>query len=1133
MKKRILGLLIMIATLLFGTALCLTACGEEDKAEYSVTVYSPEEEPLEGVTVSWLSGGKTAEKVKTGADGKATASLTPATYTIALADYYEGYSYTSASVSATQRNVNIELSAIMVRYSVAVTDKDGEPAEQVTATWTRKKDKVVAGSAETNGNGLATKELAYHEYIVTLSIPKPLSETNIYESPLTVNGNDPFVAFDLVEGHNVDYTVTVKSEGELLFKNQAVQVLSGDLLMYSGNTDDNGQCTFSLMQGHYSVTASSLPEGYTAAEGTLTPAILKTDVVLHSEIITSAPAQNKRYLMGDIFHDYTFTTSYEINGKIYSKSVSEILKDKQALIINNWGTGCSNCMLEMPDMQEVYEKYKDVIELVAVDNYPSSTGIDTEETIASYIQSAGYTFPAMRDVNGFTAKFGITGWPTTVIIDRYGAVARIEVGAITSAEAWERMIQKYIGDDYKQTFIPGESESDSIITEIAIPDIEIPENHYELLAAAMNDTNLFPNGASIVWYGETEYKYAWPFIFGVDTDLTSDTVMYSSNTGKANSMSILYATVTVDAGKVLHFDYWAQTEDKDVLSILWDGKIVFTAAGDSNGWQTCYLYTDLTGGSHTLSMAYIKNGTVSVGKDNVYFKRFGFADIEDIPQSTNMLRSAAYGVLEGGATQFPHYASVSLNDEDGYYYVDLSSLQNSQYAGNDPNPMLFANLMGVTGWDNEHSIAEWATAQDEYGEYVIDCNFTIGGVKKDYRDTLMKYLKAAIPSYVDDCVPVNQELHDILVEFIKSVNNWFGGQTHDNEWLEICYFYSHYGEGEPIGNPILGVMTETAIEIGEGKTTADLTRDMPPFPTVIYTFTPTESAVYEIKSHIPAALADSKMSQIWLYDDNTDPDRALAYCGEGYVTRTGEDEQNATLYYYMTAGHKYYVEVAFLMSETGSLDFTITNVGQSKTVLTPCSADTYNMVLDDKGEFTGEIYLADAIEYVKDQNGYYHAKNDDGSTGDFIYLDLKYATTSLLSNFPMERLVDKYWQDPADYSNLDYKFFDFRYRVLFIRSGTEENEIINYNAKVEWSQYGSQYKDYTATVKGWIESAKSNDGLLKVNQEVVDVLKLFIEMRINAVYFNNSTQQFEIDPVLENEWLRFCWYNKTYGSAEA
>ena len=46
--------------------------------------------------------------------------------------------------------------------------------------------------------------------------------------------------------------------------------------------------------------------------------------------------------------------------------------------------------------------------------------------------------------------------------------------------------------------------------------------------------------------------------------------------------------------------------------------------------------------------------------------------------------------------------------------------------------------------------------------------------------------------------------------------------------------------------------------------------------------------------------------------------------------------------------------------------------------------------------------------------------------------------------------------------------------------------------------------------------------MIKVDQEVVDVLMLYIEMRVNMV-LNGAT-----DSLLENEWLRFCWYTRIY-----
>lgn len=1121
MRKRLIGLLTFIA-LILSLAGVLTACGDGGE-NYSVTVLSPAEEPMAGVTVSWISGSKAEGVAVTNGEGKATASLPLGTYTVSLDGYGEGYTYTSVSVSASMRNVTLTLSSMKVRYAATVKDKTGAPAGGVIVTWSN--GNTVAGTAETNANGVAAIELDYGDYDVTLS---NLPDGNVADGAKVATGKAPSIAFNLTEGVAVRYEVTVKSEGGLPFNRQLVRIYdSNNRLVTNGNTDENGVYSFTAKQSNYTAAVAALPEGYKMkARAELTADTYSANIVLQSSVIMSLPSSGKRYVMGDIFHNYTFTTPYEIDGKVWSKSVSEILETKQALIINNWGTGCSNCVYEMPAMQEAYEKYKDVLEIVAVDNYISASGIDSNETITQFIQEGQYTFPAMRDENGFTAKFGIEGWPTTIIVDRYGAIARIEVGAVTTFEAWERMIQKYIGDDYVQSFTPGDSVSDSIITEISKPDVEIPADHYEKIAAAMNDKNLIPNGASIVWYGETEYEYAWPFILGTDTDISGDVVMYSSNTGKVNSMSILYATVTVDAGKVLRFDYWSQTEeDEDVLSIVWDGKIVKRISGDSEGWQTCYLYADLTGGSHTMSVTYIKDGQINTGKDNVYFKQFGFADIEDIPGSENMYRSAAYGTPAVGATVFPYYASVELG-EDGYYYVNAGALENPQFAGNDPKPMLFVNLLGATQW-NVNSINAWTNAKDEKtGNYIANCTFEIGGVTQDWRPTLISYLRAASSSYVDNCVPVNKELHDILVKFMGGIS---GRTSHENEWLEACYFYSHYGEGDPIGNPILGVMEKTAIPVEEGKTTANLTRNMYPFPVEIFTFTPTESAVYELKSLISAADAAKMQAQVWLYDDKTGSDKPLAYCGDGHVTRDGVNEQNFEVYHYMTAGHKYYIAVAFLMAERGTLDFTITKVGASKTVMIPCSEDVYTMILDDKGNMTGDIFLAGAIKYVKDNDGFYHAINPDGTTGDFIYLDVKYATTTALGTIPITRLVDKFVQDPGTRKDLDYKFFDFRYRILYIRNEDEAGEIINYQPKTDWTQYGEQYKDYTETVKGWIAAADA-DGLVKVTQEIVDVMQLFVEMRTNAVYLDNATQKYEIDKVLDNEWLRFCWYNRTYDS---
>lgn len=1125
MKKRFL-IILMAAVVALGISAFIAACVDTaPPANYSVFVLSPEpdEDPIPDVTVSWMNGSSVAGTATTDANGRAEISLPAGTYTVKLSGIGEGYEYDSVSVTSTMRNTAITLSAKRVEYSVTVIDKNGTPASGVNVNWMN--GTALAGSATTNAQGKASKELNYGEYSVTLS---NLPASNIYDGAKTVYGNNPSLQFTLVDGVSVGYKVTVHSEGGLIFKNQDIGVYRDAKLIDSGKTDDNGVYTFSAPALTYKVSATNLQAGYSCKPLQLTGSNREGELVLHSEVITTAPAANTTYVMGDIIHDYTFTTPYKLNGQIWSSSVSQILQNKEALIINNWGMNCSNCIIEMPEMQEVYEKYSERIELVAVSNYVPR---DTDEVISNYYASKQYTFPMMRDVNGFTTKFGITGWPTTVIIDRYGAIARIEVGAITSAEAWERMILKYIGNEYEQTFTPGDRVSESINTEVAKPDIVLPADHYDKIAQTIGA------GLNITWFGEDdEEQLAWPFLLDTDETVSpEEKVLYASNTGKANSWAVLYATVTLKPGKVFTFDYYSDTQEGgDILNVIWEGRVIKEISGNSNGWKTCYLYSEFFEGTYRLAFVYQKDGSVNTGLDNVYLRNVRFVDEAGITEPTDMLRPAAFGGLNEAKTKFNYYADVKLG-ADGFYHVDATKMHftGTDYtatAGNDDSPLLLVNLFDATPWSpvnpvtkQAYSITQLVVGRDENDEYAIDCTFTINGVTRDYREDLVEYLSAALASDVPGYAPVNAFLHDMLVQFMAKVS---GENSHTDEWLEACYFYAHYGTGDTVGNPIIGLLPATATPVTAGTLyTADLTRNQAPFPSWIYTFTPDESAVYKIESFIPDD-AKGEYAMVWLYDDSGDPDNCIAYSGETHVTLGGVNEQNFELYRYLEQGHKYYIEVAFQMSGVGQLDFKITNVGQSASEWTTCSADLYDMVLDENENVLG-IVLAGAIEYEL-VDGYYHAKNNDGTTGDIIYLDILNATSSALGNIPLNRLIDAYCSDPADYSKLDYKVFDFRYVVKYFNTtDSSGNAITTYNPKVNISNLSTDYIDYTEILRQRFAQAPSSGeykGLIPVDEELVKILSLFFKLRNNGIYDD------VFEEALPNEWLRFCWYKRVHNA---
>lgn len=1125
MKKRLPLILTLAVFLLSTLAFTLIGCNGDNapKVDYSVTVVDTADDPVSGITVSWMQSGTAKGSAVTDENGKAVASLPSGTYTVALSGYADGLAYTEVTVSAAMNSVRLTLSVAKVTYTATVVDKTGSPAANVTVTWSNETE--TAGSAVTNESGVAEKELDYGDYTVTVS---NLPQDNVFVGGLSASGDAPSVRFELNDGVTQSYKVTLVAEGGLKMSRITVFVYAGNTFITTGLTDENGEFSFNQVAGTYTVRTSKLPDGYTGSPITLTATAREGQMILYSQIIKTAPSADTRYVMGDAFHDYKFTTPYEVDGAKKTYSIAELFESgKKAVFINNWGTQCSYCVREMPAMNAAYEKYADKIELIAVSNYQ---GGDSDSTIINFHNQYGYSFPMMRDVNGFAARFGIEGWPTTVVIDRYGVVARIEAGAIVEEEVWERLIERYIGDDYVQTFTRGDTESSSINNEVSKPDVVVDADHYEKMAEAINDAESFPVGASVK-YSPSDYEYAWPFLYDVVDGVSEhgEKVLYSSNSSKPNSMSVLYASVTVDAGYAFTFDYYCDTEaNADMFSFVWDGKIVKRLSGKSDGWQTCYLFADITDGTHSLGMTYIKDNSLSVGKDNVYMRNIRFVPVSEMTGENNMLRAAAYGTPEENADRFPYYAGVAVDeaDEYGYYHVNLSSLQNAELAGNDNKPLLFVNLLNATNWSGT-SIRNYIYATDEItGEYLVDCKFEIDGVKGDYRNRVIELLQAASASDVQYCIPVDEEVKTILIELIKKIKGALGESptlTHDKEWLELCYFYSHYGDGKPIGNPIMGLTEKTAIPVGVGTHTADITRIMYPFTVTIYSFTPETDGVYRIESLIPQQQSTQDAAQIWLYDDHSSAEDPLVYCGDSHMTRDGLNEHNFTVYRYMTAGHKYYLALAFQMAGLGTYDYKIELVGDSATVLTPCSDDYYLQVIGPDGNFGGEVILSGAVEYEKDEQGYYHAINPDGTRGGYIYLDVKYPLT-VSRGKAIKDLVDMNVVDPKDGKTpLVYKYFDFSKRVLFFENADGS---LDYDPEADISELNEKFRDRTADVKALVTQGMANtgdeEGFVKVNDDVVEILLTYIETR------NNMMLDGETDTLLDNEWLRFCWYYRQY-----
>lgn len=139
-------------------------------------------------------------------------------------------------------------------------------------------------------------------------------------------------------------------------------------------------------------------------------------------------------------------------------TVSEALKDHKAVLINIWATWCPPCRGEFPDLNEVYQQYRDRVSFIALSSEPN----DTIPVIADFRKEMGLTIPMGREEGtGLASYLNVTGIPTTVIVDRFGNAVFMQSGAFSGAEEVKRLLDAFLGEKYTETKvldrIPGDT----------------------------------------------------------------------------------------------------------------------------------------------------------------------------------------------------------------------------------------------------------------------------------------------------------------------------------------------------------------------------------------------------------------------------------------------------------------------------------------------------------------------------------------------------------------------------------------------------------------------------------------------------------------------------------------------------
>jgi len=114
--------------------------------------------------------------------------------------------------------------------------------------------------------------------------------------------------------------------------------------------------------------------------------------------------------------------------------VPEDVKGK-VVAVRFWADWCKSCAEEMPEMEKVYKGYADKGLVILAVNIGQEKGV-----VEKFLKGLDISYMVLLDPGGaVTKRYGITGLPTTIILDRDGIIRQKILGE-TGKKAFEEIV---------------------------------------------------------------------------------------------------------------------------------------------------------------------------------------------------------------------------------------------------------------------------------------------------------------------------------------------------------------------------------------------------------------------------------------------------------------------------------------------------------------------------------------------------------------------------------------------------------------------------------------------------------------------------------------------------------------------
>ena len=114
---------------------------------------------------------------------------------------------------------------------------------------------------------------------------------------------------------------------------------------------------------------------------------------------------------------------FEMEDQLGALKKSSEFYDKPMLVVE-WASWCPDCQKQLPEIQKVYEKYKDNIHFVMLDMLDFHK--ETKEQADQYVSEKGYTFPYYYDAGEKVADIlHVPSIPGIYLVDKNQKIKKV------------------------------------------------------------------------------------------------------------------------------------------------------------------------------------------------------------------------------------------------------------------------------------------------------------------------------------------------------------------------------------------------------------------------------------------------------------------------------------------------------------------------------------------------------------------------------------------------------------------------------------------------------------------------------------------------------------------------------------